>query len=98
MLLEGLWEYICLPQKCSSLHLTLCNRVCRISTGHLLVADSGYSDACCHVSRYLAGVIPMARLGGFMRLLWFASHGNIFVRHVEIEEPVLDPHTVCLHC
>ena len=48
--------------------------------------------------RYLAGVIPMARLGGFMRLLWFASHGNIFVRHVEIEEPVLDPHTVvCWH-
>jgi len=29
-----------------------------------------------------------------MRLLWFASHGNIFVRHVEILEPVLDPHTV----
>lgn len=48
----------------------------------------------CVVSRYLAGVIPMARLGGFMRLLWFASHGNIFVRHVEIVEPVLDPHTV----
>jgi len=55
-------------------------------------------NAYCHVPRYLAGVIPMARLGGFMRLLWFASHGNIFVRHVEIEEPVLDPHTVvCWH-
>jgi len=61
--------------------------LCQYRVNHLIC---GWHRA----SRYLAGVIPMARLSGFMRLLWFASHGNIFVRHVEIEEPVLDPHTV----
>jgi len=40
---------------------------------------------------YLAGVIPMARIQGFTRLLWFASRGNIYVRHYEIEEPLKDP-------
>jgi len=58
-----------------------------------------FNDSIYNVFRYVAGVIPMARLGGFLRMLWFASHGNIFVRHVEIAEPVLDPHTVSLiHC
>jgi len=40
---------------------------------------------------YVAGVIPLARVPGFTRLLWFASRGNIFVRHFEIQEPLKDP-------
>ena len=39
-------------------------------------------------------MIPVERLSGFMRLLWFACHGNVFVRHVDILEPLEDANTV----
>jgi hypothetical protein len=29
-----------------------------------------------------------------MRLLWFACHGNVYVRHAEISQELVDPHTV----
>ena len=40
-------------------------------------------NCCCS---YVAGVIPVKRLQGFMRLLYFACHGNVYVRHVVIPE------------
>ncbi len=47
----------------------------------------------CYCS-YVAGVLTRERLPGFMRLLWFACRGNIFIRHTEMEEPILDSATV----
>ncbi|KAK2164225.1 hypothetical protein LSH36_67g01003, partial [Paralvinella palmiformis] len=42
---------------------------------------------------YVAGVLPRERLPGFMRLLWFACRGNIFIRHAEVDKPLYDAHT-----
>ena len=42
---------------------------------------------------YVAGVIGRERLSGFMRLLWFACRGNVFIKHEDIVEPLEDPHT-----
>ena len=53
-----------------------------------------YDDLLFAVGSYVAGVIPVARIAGFTRILWFASRGNIFVRHFEIQEPLKDPATV----
>lgn len=39
---------------------------------------------------YYTGVMPREKLQGFMRLLWFACRGNVFVRHVDMAEPVED--------
>ena len=79
MLFEGLCEYLCLPRKCSSLHLTLCNRVCQMSTGHLLVADSGLL------------VVAVMRAVMFLDILlvwsrWLVSEGSwdcCGLRHME---------------
>ncbi|ELT99652.1 hypothetical protein CAPTEDRAFT_163357 [Capitella teleta] len=42
---------------------------------------------------YIAGVIDRSRIGAFTRLLWFACHGNVYIRHAEITETLIDPHT-----
>jgi hypothetical protein len=40
---------------------------------------------------FISGVIPRDRLSTFERVLWRATRGNLFMRQVEIEEPVRDP-------
>lgn len=51
---------------------------------------------CCFLitGRYITGVIPITKMFGFSRLLWLASRGTIFLRQVQIEEPMKDPTTV----
>ncbi|XP_077863927.1 V-type proton ATPase 116 kDa subunit a 1-like, partial [Saccoglossus kowalevskii] len=41
----------------------------------------------------LAGVISRERFTGFERMLWRVCHGNVFLRHAEIESPLEDPST-----
>jgi vacuolar-type H+-ATPase subunit I/STV1 len=43
---------------------------------------------------FVAGVINRERVPGFERMLWRVSRGNIFLRQVEIDEPLKDPATV----
>ena len=40
-----------------------------------------------------AGVLDMARVAGFERMLWRVSKGNVFVRFADIEENMEDPRT-----
>jgi V-type H+-transporting ATPase subunit a len=42
---------------------------------------------------FVAGVINRERVPGFERMLWRISRGNIFLRQVEIDEPLEDPAT-----
>lgn len=42
---------------------------------------------------FVAGVIVREKMQAFERLLWRATRGNLFVRHVELPEPVVDPQT-----
>lgn len=53
--------------------------------------------------RFVAGVIRLERLHRFEQVLWRACHGNVFMRHAEINEDLEDPTTVCIvllysHC
>ncbi|KAJ4450262.1 hypothetical protein ANN_01682 [Periplaneta americana] len=43
---------------------------------------------------FVAGVVPRERVPGFERMLWRISRGNVFLRQVELEEPLEDPNTV----
>lgn len=45
---------------------------------------------------FVAGVIQREKMPGFERMLWRISRGNIFLRQVELEEPLEDPATVRL--
>ena len=47
-----------------------------------------------YVARYVAGVIARERTEGFMRMLWFACRGNVFVKHADIDEPLGETGTV----
>jgi V-type H+-transporting ATPase subunit a len=40
---------------------------------------------------FVAGVIVREKMQAFERLLWRATRGNVFVRHVELGEPIADP-------
>lgn len=42
---------------------------------------------------FVAGVVPRERVPGFERMLWRISRGNVFLRQVELEEPLEDPNT-----
>ena len=42
----------------------------------------------------MAGVIRLERLHRFEQVLWRACHGNVFMRHAEINENLEDPTTV----
>uniref|UniRef100_A0A182SGH0 V-type proton ATPase subunit a n=1 Tax=Anopheles maculatus TaxID=74869 RepID=A0A182SGH0_9DIPT len=42
---------------------------------------------------FVAGVIQREKMPGFERMLWRISRGNIFLRQVELEEPLEDPAT-----
>lgn len=43
---------------------------------------------------FVAGVIERERVPGFERMLWRVSRGNVFLKRVELEEPIEDPVTV----
>ena len=49
---------------------------------------------CCCCCRFVAGVIRLERLHRFEQVLWRACHGNVFMRHAEIDERLEDPTTV----
>ena len=51
-------------------------------------------QACVCVCRFIAGVIVRDRLAAFERMLWRACHGNVLVRHADIDAPLEDPVTV----
>lgn len=40
---------------------------------------------------FVAGVINSADMNAFRRILWRATHGNLFMRDDEIDEPIPDP-------
>lgn len=42
---------------------------------------------------FVAGVIQRERVPGFERMLWRISRGNVFLRQVELSEPLEDPAT-----
>lgn len=42
---------------------------------------------------FVTGVIARERVPGFERLLWRACRGNVFLRRVPIENPIIDPTT-----
>ncbi|XP_075240609.1 V-type proton ATPase 116 kDa subunit a 1-like isoform X9 [Convolutriloba macropyga] len=41
----------------------------------------------------VAGVIKRELLGAFERVLWRVCRGNVFLKHADIEEPLIDPTT-----
>lgn len=43
---------------------------------------------------FVAGTIRRERIPGFERMLWRISRGNVFLRQVELEDPLEDPETV----
>ena len=47
--------------------------------------------------RFVTGVIVREKLGVFERILWRACRGNVFLRRAEIETPLENPTTVCIH-
>ncbi|KAJ1994348.1 H(+)-transporting V0 sector ATPase subunit a [Dimargaris cristalligena] len=42
---------------------------------------------------FVTGVISRARIPTFERVLWRSLRGNLYMNHVEIDEPVIDPAT-----
>ncbi|XP_075971868.1 V-type proton ATPase 116 kDa subunit a1-like [Anticarsia gemmatalis] len=42
---------------------------------------------------FIAGVVATARVPSFEKMLWRISHGNIFFKQAQIEEPLKDPVT-----
>ncbi|XP_049963187.1 V-type proton ATPase 116 kDa subunit a 1-like [Schistocerca serialis cubense] len=42
---------------------------------------------------FVAGVVPKAKVPGFERMLWRISHGNVFLRQADLEEPLEEPKT-----
>ncbi|CAH4038220.1 unnamed protein product [Pieris brassicae] len=42
---------------------------------------------------FIAGVVATPRVASFERMLWRISHGNIFFKQAQIEEPLKDPVT-----
>ncbi|XP_053603485.1 V-type proton ATPase 116 kDa subunit a 1-like isoform X2 [Plodia interpunctella] len=42
---------------------------------------------------FIAGVVATARVPSFERMLWRISHGNIFFKQAQIQQPLLDPIT-----
>ncbi|XP_076823814.1 V-type proton ATPase 116 kDa subunit a 1-like [Clavelina lepadiformis] len=42
---------------------------------------------------FVAGVILREKMLAFERVLWRACRGNVFLRHVEMEVPLVDPYT-----
>ncbi|VVC98829.1 unnamed protein product [Leptidea sinapis] len=42
---------------------------------------------------FIAGVVATPRVASFERMLWRISHGNIFFKQAQIEEPLKDPIT-----
>lgn len=43
---------------------------------------------------FIAGVVTTSRVPSFERMLWRISHGNIFFKQAQIDEPLKDPVTV----
>lgn len=43
---------------------------------------------------FIAGVVTTARVPAFEKMLWRISHGNIFFKQAQIDEPLKDPITV----
>lgn len=43
---------------------------------------------------FIAGVVTTARIPAFEKMLWRISHGNIFFKQAQIDEPLKDPITV----
>lgn len=42
---------------------------------------------------FVAGVVPRERVPAFERMLWRISRGNVFLRQVELEQPLDEPNT-----
>ncbi|KAF9798666.1 hypothetical protein SFRURICE_006996, partial [Spodoptera frugiperda] len=40
---------------------------------------------------FIAGVVTTARIPAFEKMLWRISHGNIFFKQAQIDEPLKDP-------
>lgn len=45
---------------------------------------------------FIAGVVATPRVPSFERMLWRISHGNIFFKQAQIDEPLKDPVTVSI--
>lgn len=43
---------------------------------------------------FIAGVVATARVPSFEKMLWRISHGNIFFKQAQIDQPLKDPVTV----
>jgi V-type H+-transporting ATPase subunit a len=43
---------------------------------------------------FIAGVVATGRVPSFERMLWRISHGNIFFKQAQIDQPLKDPVTV----
>lgn len=43
---------------------------------------------------FIAGVVATHRVASFEKMLWRISHGNIFFKQAQIDEPLRDPVTV----
>lgn len=47
-----------------------------------------------HQLHFVAGIIDMERFYGFERMLWRVTHGNVFVKQANVDEPFKDPKNV----
>lgn len=45
---------------------------------------------------FIAGVVATARVASFERMLWRISHGNVFFKQAQIDQPLRDPVTVII--